>query len=176
MDLLTPSGGTLFWTALTFVVLVLLLKRLAWKPLLRALDEREERIREQLQKADEARQEAEHKLADYRAMLDSARQEAQELIGKGRRSAEATKDEIIGKAQSDSEQIVERAKREIALEREKALEDIKRTAAELSISIAAKIISKSLKAKDHQELIRDAVRDVAARSIEPTGGGKGEAN
>lgn len=172
MDLLTPSGGTLFWTALTFVVLVLLLKRLAWKPLLRALDEREERMKEQMRKADEAHQEAERRLAEYQAMLDSARREAQELISKGRRSAEATKDEIVRKAQSDSDQIVERAKQEIALEREKALEEIKRTAGELSISIAAKIISKSLNARDHQELIRDAVSNLG-----PQGGDdKGENN
>lgn len=176
MDLLTPSGGTLFWTALTFIVLVLLLKQMAWKPLLRALDEREQRIKEQLQRAEEARQEAARRLADYQAMLDNARQEAQEVISKGRKSAEATKDDIVRKAQSDAEQIVQRAKREISLEREKALEEIKKTAGELSLSIAAKIINKSLTAKDHQELIRDAVRDIAPKSGKIVGGGKGGAN
>ncbi len=171
MDLLTPAGGTLFWTALTFISLVLLLKQMAWKPLLRALDEREQRMKEQLQKADEARQDAERKLAEYQAMLDKARHEAQEVINDGRKRAETTKDEIVRKAQTDADQMVQRAKREISLEREKALEEIKRTAGELSLAIASKIISKSLNAKEHQDLIRDAVRDLASHES-----GKGEVN
>jgi len=162
MDLLTPAGGTLFWTALTFIILVLLLKKMAWQPLLNALDEREQRMQEHLQKAEEARREAERKLADYQAMLDNARQEAQEVISKGRKSAETTRDEIVSKAQADAEQIVDRAKREIHLEREKAVGEIKKTAGELSLAIATKIIKKSLNHKDHQDLIHDAVRDFAA--------------
>jgi F-type H+-transporting ATPase subunit b len=169
MDLLTPAGGTLFWTALTFLTLVFLLKKMAWKPLLKALDEREQRMQEQLQKAEDARRDAERKLAEYQAMLDNARQEAQEVINKGRKSAETTKDEIVRKAQTDANQIVERAKREISLEREKAIGEIKKTAGELSLAIATKIIKKSLNPKDHQDLIHDAVRDFGS-------GRKGEPN
>jgi F-type H+-transporting ATPase subunit b len=169
MDLLTPDGGTLFWTALTFLTLVFLLKKMAWKPLLKALDEREQRMQEQLQKTEEARRDAERKLAEYQAMLDNARNEAQEVINKGRKSAEATKDEIVRKAQTDADQIVERAKREISLEREKAIGEIKKTAGELSLAIATKIIKKSLNPKDHQDLIHDAVSDFAS-------GLKGEPN
>jgi len=171
MDLLTPAGGTLFWTALTFLTLVFLLKKMAWKPLLRALDEREQRMKEQMQKADDARNDAERKLAEYQAMLDNARHEAQELINKGRKSAESTREEMVRKAQGDADQIVDRAKRDISLEREKALEDIKRTAGELSLAIATKIINKSLNARDHQDLIREAVQDLSASK-----GDKGEVN
>jgi F-type H+-transporting ATPase subunit b len=169
MDLLTPAGGTLFWTALTFLSLVFLLKKLAWKPLLKALDEREQRMQEQLQKADDARRDAERKLAEYQAMLDNARNEAQEVINKGRKSAEATKDEIVRKAQTDADQMLDRAKREISLERDKAIGEIKKTAGELSLAIATKIIKKSLNPEDHQDLIHDAVRDFGA-------GLKGETN
>jgi F-type H+-transporting ATPase subunit b len=159
--------GLIIWTILIFLLLVALLRKLAWKPLLDALEERTRRIKDSLDKAEAAKQAAEQARTEYETMMAKARQESQELIAKSRKTAEATREEIITKAQIESEQLTQRVKKEIDLARQKALDEIKHTAAELSINIATRIIGKSLGAKDHQELIRQALSEIQTSSGEP---------
>ena len=165
--LLQIEPGLILWTVVIFLILTVVLKKLAWKPILAALDERENKIKESLEKADAAQKEAERMRADYETSIAQARQEAQELIAKGRKTAEATREEILQKARDEADAVLQRAKREIALEREKAVEEIKRTAGDLSVSIAAKIIGKSLSAQDHHELIQDALSNMRGIVGEP---------
>lgn len=160
MNLLTPSSGTIFWTLVTFAVLLFVLRRMAWKPLVDALDERENRIREALNKADEAQKNANKALADNQAMLDKARQEAQELIVKGKKTADSMRDELIRNARSEADTLLERAKKEITLERAKAVDEIKKLAVELSMASTQKIIGKALSSKEHEELIRQSLKDM----------------
>jgi len=165
--MLELHSGLIFWTIVIFISLVLTLRKLAWKPILAALDERSRKIKDSLEKAEEAQKNAERIRGEYENMIAQARRESQDLIAKGRKTAEATGAEIIQKAQGEAELLIQRAKREISLEREKALEEIKRTAGDLSISVAAKIIGKSLNAKDHQELIRQALQEIRPLVDEP---------
>lgn len=159
--------GLIGWTVIIFVLLLLLLRKLAWKPILTALDERTNKIKESLTRAETAQRDAERLRAEYEATMDKARQEAQGLIAKSRKTADSARDEIMQKAQSEAEALLARAKRDISLEREKAIDEIKRTAGELSVSIAAKIIGRSLSAQDHQGLIQEALRDVQSLVGEP---------
>ncbi len=159
--------GLILWTIVIFLSLVFLLRKLAWKPILAALDERTRTIRESLAQADHARKEAERMRIEYEKMMAAARQESQDLIAKGRQTAESVREEMVHKAQQEVEVLRQRATRDIALEREKAVEELKRTAGELSVAIAAKIIGKSLTAKDHQDLIKQALRDVRPLVGEP---------
>ncbi len=160
MELLLPNLGTLFWTALTFVLLLLILKKTAWKPILDMLEEREQKIKESLEKADAAQKETEEALAKNQETMEQAKKEVQELLSKSRRLAEATKEEIVQKAEEEASKIVSKAKKDIALEREKAIEDLKSQAAELSIMIASKIIGKSLSADDHKEIIESSLKNM----------------
>lgn len=164
LDIHTGLG---IWTVIIFLLLLAILYKLAWKPILAGLDERTRTIRDSLQHAEHARKEAERAKEEYEKMMAAARLESQELIAKGRKTAESVRQELVDKAQKEAETLMERAKREIGLEREKALEEIKRTAGELSINIATKIISKSLSAKDHQDLIRQALLDMRPLMSEP---------
>lgn len=159
--------GLILWTIVIFLALVFLLRKLAWKPILAALDERTRNIQESLAQADNARKEAERTRAEYERMMAAARQESQELIARSRKTAESLREEMAEKARQEAEALRQRAARDIALEREKAVEEIKRTAGELSVAIAAKIIGKSLNAKDHQELIKQALRDIRPLVGEP---------
>jgi F-type H+-transporting ATPase subunit b len=159
--------GLIAWTIIIFVLLLILLRKLAWKPIVGALEERTKRIKDSLEKAEAAQRAAENARAEYEAMMAQASKEAQELIGRSRKAAETTRDEIVAKAQSESEVIKQRAIREIDLARQKALEEIKHTTAQLSLDIAGKIISRSLAAKDHQDLIRQALREMQVTSSEP---------
>lgn len=158
MDLLTPSGGTIFWTTLTFLLLLYVLTKVGWKPVLSMLDEREKKIRESLELAEQAKAVSQQTLAEQTQLLEAARKEAQELLARNRKAAETTRDEIVKKAQSEAEQLIAKARREIDLSRDKALEEIRDLAVELSMQATNKLIGKSLDAKDHQALIDESLQ------------------
>jgi F-type H+-transporting ATPase subunit b len=160
MNLLNPEPGTIFWTAATFILLLLILKKMAWGPILQTLAEREKRIRESLEKAEATQKEAAAAMAKHQENLEAAKREAQDLLAKSRKTAEATKEEILQKAQTEAANILERAKREINLEREKAVEELKKQAAELSIMIASKLIGKSLSKDEHKKLIEQSIKEM----------------
>ncbi|MDQ7064586.1 MAG: F0F1 ATP synthase subunit B [candidate division KSB1 bacterium] len=160
MDLLSPETGTMFWTALTFLLLLLVLGKLAWKPLVSALNEREQRIRESLEKAEEAQRQAEKNIAEYQAMLEKARAESQEIIERSRKTAETMREEIVENAKKEAERLLERAKKEIALEREKAVDEIRKLAVDLSLIATRKAIGKTLTPKDHEALIQEALKEI----------------
>jgi F-type H+-transporting ATPase subunit b len=164
--MLELQTGLIAWTIVIFVCLLILLRKLAWKPIVGALEERTKRIKDSLEKAEAAQRAAEKARVEYEAMIAKASKEAQALIARGRKAAESTRDEIVAKAQTESEQIKQRTIKEIDLARQKALEEIKHTAVQLSIDIAGKIISRTLAAKDHQDLIRQALRELQAASRE----------
>jgi F-type H+-transporting ATPase subunit b len=159
--------GLIAWTIIIFLLLLVVLRKVAWKPIVGALEERTKYIKDSLEKAEAAQRAAENVRAEYEAMMAKASKEAQELIGRSRKAAEATRDEIVAKAQAESEQLRQRTIREIDLARQKALEEIKHTAAQLSVDIAGKIIGRSLAAKDHQDLIRQALREMQVTGSEP---------
>lgn len=155
---MTPNFGTFFWTAATFVLLLLVLKKLAWGPILQTLAERETRIKEALEKADVAQKETEEALAKNQEIMDEAKKEAKDLLSKSRKTADTTKEEIIQKAHSEASAMLEKAKREISLEGEKAVHEIRKQTAELSVMIASKLIGKTLSQKDHQDVIDDSLK------------------
>ncbi|RMD93687.1 MAG: ATP synthase F0 subunit B [Calditrichaeota bacterium] len=160
MSLLNPNTGTIFWTALTFLFLLWALRKLAWKPLLSALNERENRIRESLEKAEEAQKQAEKNIEEYQKMLEKARQESQALIEKGRKTAESVREEIIQNAREEASRLLERAKKEISLEREKAVDEIKKLAVDISLIATRKAIGKALTPQDHKMLIDEALKEI----------------
>lgn len=161
MELLTPNLGTIFWTTATFVLLLLVLKKVAWGPILQMLADREQRIKEALEKADTAQKETEEALAKNQEILDNAKKEAHEFLSKSRKTAETTKEEIVKKAQDEASVMLGKAKKEITLEREKAVEEIRKQTAELSIMVASKLIGKSLSAQDHKDIIADSLKKMA---------------
>ncbi|MCG8605526.1 F0F1 ATP synthase subunit B [bacterium] len=156
--LLEPQVGTIFWTALTFIILLLILKKLAWAPILQMLSDREQKIKEALEKADAAQKESEVTMAKQQETMESAKKEAQELLAKSRKTAETSKEEIIQKAQAEATSMLERAKKEIDQERAKAVEEIRNQTAEISIAIASKLIGKSLSKDDHQDIIQESLK------------------
>ncbi len=157
MNLLNPEPGTIFWTALTFIFLLFILKKMAWTPILQALDDREKRIKDSLDKADAAQKETELAMVKHQEIMESAKKEAQELLAKSRNTAETTKDEILQKARAEASNMLEKAKKEISLEKEKAVEEINKQTAELSIYIASKLIGKTLSQADHKDIIEDSL-------------------
>jgi F-type H+-transporting ATPase subunit b len=158
--LLKVSPGLLLWTIITFVVLLLILWKAAWKPVVEALDARAEKVRSDIESADRARQEAEKLMVQHKEMMDQARNEAAKIIADGKSAAENIRNEIIDKANADSKDLSERAKKEINLAKDKALSEIKAEVVILSTEIAAKIISKNLNPDDQKVLVEETLNKV----------------
>jgi F-type H+-transporting ATPase subunit b len=141
--------------------LLFILKRAAWGPLITALQERETKIREALEKADIARKETETALARNQEILDEAKKDAQDILSKSRTTAEATKEEIIQRAQAEATVLVDKARKAITLERDKAVEELKKQTSDLSILIASKLIGRTLSKEDHKRIIDESLERFA---------------
>ena len=161
---MTPSGGTIFWTVVIFVLLVLVLGKVAWRPILQTLEEREKKIKESLEQAEKARIAAQKTLGEQSQIIEAARKEAQEILVKTRKAAEVSKDEIVKRANAEAEQLIAKAKHEIELSRDKAIEEMRDLAVELSMSATQRLIGRSLNKQDHESLIEDSLKGIGEKN------------
>ena len=161
--LVQPDPGLFIWTILTFLGLLVLLKVVAWGPLLKALEGRQETIRKSLDDAQLARQELERLQKESAQIVRQARVEAEAIISESRTDAARLREEMRQKAKADSEGIVKNAERQIQLETTRALQQIRHEAIDLSVAIASKIIQRNLTKEDNEKLIDEALKQVEAR-------------
>ena len=161
--LVQPDPGLFIWTIVTFLTLVALLARFAWGPLLAALDRRQEAIRKALDDAQLAQQELERLQQESAQIIRGARTEADSIISRSRSDAERLREEIREKARADAANITRNAERQIQLETERALQQIRQEAVDLSVMIAAKIIGRNMTKEDNERLIDETLRQVETR-------------
>ena len=161
--LVQVEPGLFIWTILVFVVLLTLLKKFAWGPLLVALEERQEGIRKSLDDAEQARKELEQAQRNAEAILGKARAEADSILSETRVDAEKVRDDLRQQAQNEAQLIVQNAERQIQLETDRAVSQIREEAVELSLSIASKLIRRNLTKEDNQILIDEALKQVESR-------------
>jgi F-type H+-transporting ATPase subunit b len=158
--LVQPDPGLFIWTIVTFLVLLTLLAKFAWKPLLEALETRQQGIRKALDDAQAAKQELERLEQESAQMMRKARAEAEALITQSRADADRLREEIRQKAKADAEGIMRNAERQIQLETGRALQQIRSEAVDLSVMIASKIIQRNITKEDNERLIADALKQV----------------
>lgn len=151
--------GLMIWTWITFIIVLVILATKAWKPMIKALENRENFIRESLQEAEAARQEADKVAAEYEEMVAKARHEAQEIVAAGKDTAERMKAEILNDAKEKSTGILKQAETRIEAEREKAIAEIRNQIVDISMAAAEKILSKSISRDDNDRLIEDALKE-----------------
>ena len=164
--LVQVEPGLFIWTILVFVVLLTLLKKFAWGPLLAALEERQEGIRKSLDDAAQARKELEQVQSDAEAVLVKARAEADSILSETRSDAAKVRDDLRQQAQNEAQSIVQNAERQIQLETDRAVLQIREEAVELSLSIASKLIRRNLTKEDNQALIDEALQQVESRQVQ----------
>jgi F-type H+-transporting ATPase subunit b len=150
----------LMWSLINFLVLLYLLRRFLYTPVVKMLDERRTTIENSLKQADEARAEMEKMREQAQAELLQARKEAQDIIARAVQMGEDTRNEIVAKAQEEAEKERQRAVQEIRNEKEKALAAIRDEAAVLAIMAAKKVLDKTMTAEDHQKLAREFIDEV----------------
>jgi len=160
--LVQADPGLFIWTIVTFLVLLSLLAKFAWRPLLAALDSRQETIRKSLDDAQQARQELERLNKESAEIIRTARVEAESIISQGRADGERLREEVRQKARAEADHIVKNAERQIQLETGRALQQIRREAVDLSVMIASKIIQRNISKEDNERLIEDALKQIEA--------------
>ena len=158
--LVQPDPGLFIWTILTFLVLLGLLAKFAWRPLLEALDSRQQGIRKALDDAQAAKQELERLEQESAQIIRKARADAEALITQSRADADRLREEIRQKAKAEAEGIIRNAERQIQLETGRALQQIRAEAVDLSVMIASKIIQRNISKEDNERLIADALKQV----------------
>ena len=158
--LIQVDPGLFLWTILTFLVLLGLLGKFAWKPLLAALEKRHEMIKNSLDDAQKAKTELERLQQESKEIISEARVEAQSIVAKSRSEAEKLKGELRQKAKEEADSIVRNAEKQIQVERDKAISEIRSEVVDLSLLVASKLIKKNLSKEDNQSLIEESLKQV----------------
>jgi F-type H+-transporting ATPase subunit b len=150
--------GLFVWTILTFLLLVFVLAKFAWKPLLKMLQDREDMVRSSLEDAEKAKSELERLNEESEAIMAKARSEAQSILADGKAAAEKVKDDIIAKSKEQANKIREDAGNQIQVEKDKAISEIKKEVVNLTLSVAEKLIQKNLSDADNKSLIEESLK------------------
>jgi F-type H+-transporting ATPase subunit b len=166
-----PEADELIFGSLAFLLVFLVLARFAFPRLNKGLNERQEKIRGDLEKAEEARKEAESSLAGYQEQLREARAEAGTIVEEARKTAEQMRRDLLAKAEDDSRQIVDKAQEEIRAERDRAVQELRRALAEASVELAAKVVGSELDRERQLRLVDEYIDEVAGMGN--GGGNKG---
>lgn len=161
--LVQPDPGLYIWTIVTFLILLALLARFAWRPLLDALEQRQAAIQKSLDDARQARQELERVQAEAQRILAEARTQAGEIVSRTRSDAAAFGEEMKQKARADADALVKHAERQIEMQTSRALETIRHEAVDLSVAIASKILRRDISKEDNERLIQDTLREMQSR-------------
>ena len=152
--------GLFIWTIVTFLVVFFTLSKFAWKPILKMLKDREDMIRNSLNDAEKAKVELEKLNEESEAIMAKARSEAQIILTDGKVAAEKIKEDTVAKAKEHAIKIREEAERQIKVEKDKAIADIKQEVVNISLSVAEKLIDKNLSDADNKTLIEESLKKV----------------
>ncbi len=166
VGLFSVNLGLSIWTIVVFLLLLWVLGRFAWTPILGSLDARERRIRKSIEEANQFRTEARELLEQHRAQIAEARRESQEILAQARSAGDRLRREIEDKARKEGDRILERARREISLERDRALEDIRRESTELALAAAGKLLQKKIDAEQDRVLVMEILDELRPRPVE----------
>ncbi|HEY4486008.1 MAG TPA: F0F1 ATP synthase subunit B [Nitrospiria bacterium] len=157
----TFLASLVFWSVISFGILLFLLKRFALPGILEMLEAREKKIKDSLDQADRARQEAQQILAQYEAKLKSAHQEAQAVLESARRQAQQLLEENQKRMEQETQRLLTEARSEIDRDRQQALRDVQRAAVDLTLQAAEKLLGRTLTDADHRRMVEEAVQEVA---------------
>jgi F-type H+-transporting ATPase subunit b len=153
VDLLTPHGGLMLWTLLIFIGLFFVLSRYAFGPITKAVEAREQALQDAIDQAKKDREEAARILAEHRTQLEGARSEAQHIIAEGRAVGEKLRVDMLEETRTQQQDLLERARREIASERDSAIAQIREEAVDLALAAASKVIAKNLDDSANRKLV-----------------------
>jgi F-type H+-transporting ATPase subunit b len=152
--------GLQIWTLVTFVILLALLAKFAFKPIAQALDSRGQKIKQSIDDAEKTRADAKKLMEDYQKQIAEARTEAGKVIEEARQLGERVRKEVVEKANAEASAVAQRAQEEIIRQKEKGVQELKDTVAALSVQIASKVLEKEVNEATHRQLIDNLIKDL----------------
>jgi F-type H+-transporting ATPase subunit b len=159
---LTVDGGLMLWTVLVFLILLAILKRFAWPAVLGAVEAREAALERQLAEAEQNRAEAAKLLEEHRKLVADAKAQAHGLLVEARQLSEKERAVALQKTKQEQEELLARARREIATERDRAVADLRREAVDLSIAAASKLVGERLSSDTDRKIVTDYLATLEA--------------
>ncbi len=166
--LISVTPGLMIWTIVCFLITLYVLKRFAFGPIQKMIDERREQIRQSIEAADAARDESRKLLEEHRQLIAQARGEAEAILTEARRTGESMEQRMREETEADRQRRIEETRKEIAAETARALEQIRSEVAELTLEAASRVVGRSLSAAQDRELIAEAVGSLDFSRLEET--------
>jgi F-type H+-transporting ATPase subunit b len=158
--LVQPDPGLFIWTILTFLVLLGLLAKFAWRPLLKALEGRQEAIKKSLEDADRAKEELARMQQESAKIIEQARVEADSILSRTRSDADRLKEELKVRAKEEADTMIRNAEQQIQLQTRQALQQIRHEVGDIAVTIASKLLERNLTNEDNNRLVRDTLRQL----------------
>jgi F-type H+-transporting ATPase subunit b len=158
--LVSPDIGLMLWTLLVFFVTLFLLRKYAFPPIKEALEKRQHLIEESIASAERTKAEADEILAEYRERLKEARAQAEEIVTRARKNGEAAERAAAEQAAEIREEQLERARKDIEAETQRALQEIRREVADLTVAATERVTRKSLNEEDQRRLVEEALNEL----------------
>ncbi len=168
-DLLSPSGGLMVWTVVIFVLLWIILAKFAFKPITKAVEDREAALEAAIQAAKADREAALALLADQRAQIEGARDEAQRIIAEGRAIGEQLRAKMLEETRVEQQGMLERARREIGNERDRAIAELRQETVDLAIASASKVIGKNLDEQTNRKIVENFLASIPVTAGQANG-------
>jgi F-type H+-transporting ATPase subunit b len=164
--LIKVTPGLMIWTIVAFLITLFVLKRYAFGPIQKTIDERRQRIEQSIREAEEARNEARRLLEEHRALIGQARGQAEEILLEARKVGDAQRERVRRETEADRQRRLEETRRQIEAETHRALEQIRAEVAELTLIAATKVTRKALDDEDHRRLIEEAIGELDFSQLE----------
>jgi F-type H+-transporting ATPase subunit b len=164
--LIKVTPGLMIWTIVAFLITLFVLKRYAFGPIQKTIDERRQRVQQSIEDAEAARAEARRLLEEHRSLIGQARGQADQILAEARKVADAQRERVREETEADRQRRLEETRRQIEAETQRALGQIRAEVAELTLVAATKVTGKALDDADHRRLIDDAIRDLDFSALE----------
>jgi F-type H+-transporting ATPase subunit b len=173
--LITPTTGLMIWTLVTFVIVLIVLRKFAFGPIQQLIDTRRQAIVADLDAAQSAREEAQASLAEYRQQLAEARKEANKIVEDARRVGDERRAAAVAELEAEKTRLMQQTREEIQSETRQALNAIKQQVAELTLAATEKVVRAQLNEAEQRRLIEEALADVDLSTLVPPDSGRGSA-
>ncbi len=158
--LVSPDVGLMIWTLLVFAISMYVLAKVAFPRIAEALDKRQHAIEESIDVAERTRAQADQMLAEYRERLSDARAQADDIVARARKTGEAHEAEVVAEAKHRREEMMEQARKDIETETRRAIQEIRREVADLTVMATEKVTRKTLTGEDQKRLVEDALSEL----------------
>lgn len=159
-SLVDVNPGLIFWTFVTFIILMIILSKVAWKPILSALNQRESAIRESLEKAEKAQEEARKVLEQNQANLAKAEEESKKIIDQSRAYADKLKDQLMQESREQAKKIIDDASAEIERRKDAAFDELKTQIAAIAVNAAEKILKEKLDPESNKKIVNQYISEI----------------